>query len=71
MYMNYFIQKEYGEDYYLHPDRDADLSLKRRSIDKVITDCFEQVVYSRNTISSAIRMSFPADSVSGSVSRAR
>ena len=48
MYMNYFIQKEYGEDYYLHPDRDADLSLKRRSIDKVITDCFEQVVYSIN-----------------------
>lgn len=48
MYMNYFLQKEYGEDYYLHPDSQADLSLKKRSIDKVICDCFEQIVYSIN-----------------------
>ena len=25
-----------------------DLSLKKRTIDKVITDCFEQIVYSIN-----------------------
>lgn len=48
MYMNYFIQKEYGDDYYLRADEVVDLSLKKRTIEKVITDCFEQVVYSIN-----------------------
>ena len=48
MYMNYFIGKEYGADYWMHPEQQADLSLKKRSIDKVITDCFEQIVYSIN-----------------------
>ncbi|MDR3119107.1 MAG: anaerobic ribonucleoside-triphosphate reductase [Mediterranea sp.] len=48
MYMNYFIGLEYGKDYYLDPQRNVDLSLKRRSLDKVITDCFEQIVYSIN-----------------------
>ena len=37
-YMSYFIAKEYGEDYYLRADETADLSLRRRTIDKVITD---------------------------------
>lgn len=48
MYMNYFIEKEYGEDYYLRADEVVDLSLKKRTIDKIITDCFQQVVYSIN-----------------------
>ena len=48
MYMSYFIAKEYGEDYYLRADETADLSLHRRTIDKVITDCFQQIVYSIN-----------------------
>lgn len=48
MYMNYFIGKEYGLDYWQHPEQQADLSLKKRNIDKVITDCFEQIVYSIN-----------------------
>ncbi len=48
MYMNYFIQKEYGKDYYKHANDIVDLSLKKRSLDKVITDCFEQIVYSLN-----------------------
>lgn len=48
MYMNYFIQKEYGKDYYKHADDVVDLSLKKRTLDKVITDCFEQIVYSLN-----------------------
>ena len=48
MYMNYFIEQEYGEDYYLHADEVVDLSRKRRTIDKIITDCFEQIVYSIN-----------------------
>ena len=48
MYLNYFIGLEYGQDYYLHPERQADLSLRKRSIDKAVTDCFEQIVYSIN-----------------------
>ena len=48
MYMNYFIGLEYGQDYYKHPDKIVDLSIKQRSIDKVITDCFEQICYSIN-----------------------
>ena len=48
MYMNYFIQKEYGEDYWKRADEVVDLSLRKRSIDKVITDYFEQIVYSLN-----------------------
>jgi len=48
MYMNYFVEKEYGEDYYLHADKVVDLSKRQRTIDKVITDSFEQVVYSIN-----------------------
>ena len=48
MYMNHFIQKEYGDDYWKRPDEVVDLSLRKRTIDKVITDCFEQIVYSLN-----------------------
>lgn len=48
MYMNYFIELEYGEDYYLREDEVVDLSKKKRTISKIITDCFEQVVYSIN-----------------------
>ena len=48
MYLNYFIGLEYGKDYYKESDKVVDLSLKRRTIDKVITDCFEQIVYSIN-----------------------
>ena len=48
MYMNYFIEQEYGEDYYLRADEVVDLSRERRTIDKIITDCFEQIVYSIN-----------------------
>lgn len=53
MYLNFFIEKEYGEDYYLRSDEVVDLSKRRRTIDKVITDCFEQVVYSINQPSGA------------------
>ena len=44
MYMNYFV----GQDYYKRADEVVDLSLKKRTIDKVITDSFEQIVYSLN-----------------------
>ncbi|MBQ8457940.1 MAG: anaerobic ribonucleoside-triphosphate reductase [Prevotella sp.] len=48
MYMNYFLGKEYGQDYWQHTDEQADLSLKKRTLDKVITDYFEQIVYTLN-----------------------
>lgn len=48
MYMNYFIGLEFGDDYYLESDKIVDLSKKQRTLDKVITDYFEQIVYSIN-----------------------
>ena len=48
MYMSHFLEKEYGEDYHLHADDVVDLSKRQRTLDKVITDCFEQIVYSIN-----------------------
>lgn len=48
MYMNYFIGLEYGNDYYLNADKIVDLSKKQRTLDKIITDYFEQIVYSIN-----------------------
>ena len=41
-------KKEYGENYYPRADEIVDSSLRHRTIDKVITDCFEQIVYSIN-----------------------
>ena len=48
MYMNYFLGKEYGQDYYKRANDQADLSLKKRTLDKIITDYFEQIVYTLN-----------------------
>lgn len=48
MYLNYFVGLEYGKEYYLNADKVVDLSAKQRTIDKIITDCFEQIVYSIN-----------------------
>ena len=48
MYLNYFIQKDYGKEYWKEPDKVVDLSLRQKTMDKVITDCFEQIVYSLN-----------------------
>lgn len=48
MYMNYFIGLEYGKDYFLSSDKIVDLSTKQRTLDKVICDYFEQIVYSIN-----------------------
>ena len=53
MYMNYFIEQEYGNDYFKRADEVVDLSLKRRTIDNIICDFFQQVVYSLNQPSGA------------------
>ena len=47
-YMDYFIRREYGDNYYFHAGTCVDASTRGRTIDKVITDSFEQVVYSLN-----------------------
>jgi len=47
-YLDYFIRKEYGDDYYLHTDTIVDGSSKKNTIDKVITGVFQQIVYSLN-----------------------
>ena len=48
MYMDYFIRKEYGEDYYLNIDKQVTFSKRGRTIEKTIEDSFQQVVYSLN-----------------------
>ena len=52
-YLDYFIRKEYGDDYYKDTGKIVGLSLKPKTIDKVITDVFEQVTYSLNQPASA------------------
>ena len=52
-YMDYFIRKDYGDDYYLHADDIVDLSVRKRTIRKIITDHFEQIAYSINEPASA------------------
>lgn len=47
-YMDYFVRLEYGDDYYKRADEVVDTSRRKRTIGKVITDGFEQVVYSLN-----------------------
>ena len=47
-YFDYFLRKEYGDDYYLRADEVVDLSLKKRTIRKVVEDLFQQAVYSLN-----------------------
>jgi ribonucleoside-triphosphate reductase len=47
-YMDYFIRTEYGDDYFNHVNEVVDSSKKHRTIDIVVTDVFQQVVYSLN-----------------------
>lgn len=46
-YMDHFIRKEYGNDYYLHTDQVVNM-MTGETIDQIITDGFAQVVYSLN-----------------------
>lgn len=48
MYMDYFIRKDYGDDYLEKLDTVVDLSAKQRTLEKVIENCFQQVVHSMN-----------------------
>lgn len=47
-YMDYFLRLQYGDDYYMRADQVVDLSNRHATIDTIITDHFQQVVYSIN-----------------------
>ena len=48
MYMDYFIRKDYGQDYIYHLNDVVDLTSKHRTLEKVIDNAFQQVVHSMN-----------------------
>ena len=48
MYMDYFIRKDYGDDYINHLDDVVDFTTKKRTLIKVIDNAFQQVVHSMN-----------------------
>ena len=47
-YLDYFIRREYGDDYYLHANDVVTSGNRPKTIDKIIVDKFGQVVYSIN-----------------------
>ena len=48
MYMDYFIRKDYGDDYLNILDKQVELNRKVRTLEQVIENCFQQVVHSLN-----------------------
>lgn len=53
LYMDYFIRKDYGNDYLSILDKKVELNSKGRTLEKVIENCFQQVVHSMNMPSGA------------------
>ena len=47
-YMDYFIRLEYGDEYYKHPQKMGDCTKKQRSIDDIIVQYWQEIVYSLN-----------------------
>ena len=48
MYLDYFIRKDYGDDYIDRLDEVVELNVKKRTLVKVIDNYFQQVVHSMN-----------------------
>ena len=48
MYMDYFIRKDYGDDYLSILDKQVEINRKGRTLEEVIENCFQQVVHSMN-----------------------
>ncbi len=48
MYMDYFIRKDYGDDYLKRLDEVVENNRKHRTLEQVIENCFQQVVHSMN-----------------------
>ena len=47
-YLDYFVRKEYGDDYYLNTDKIVTGGNNPKTIDEIVTNKFGQVVYSLN-----------------------
>jgi ribonucleoside-triphosphate reductase len=48
MYLDYFIRKDYGDNYLERLDEVVESNAKQRTLTKVIDNCFQQVVHSMN-----------------------
>jgi ribonucleoside-triphosphate reductase len=48
LYMDYFIRKDYGDDYLTILDKQVELNRKGRTLEQVIENSFQQVVHSMN-----------------------
>ena len=48
MYMDYFIRKDYGDNYLDILNKQVELNRKGRTLEQVIENCFQQVVHSMN-----------------------
>ena len=48
MYLDYFIRKDYGDNYLSRLDEVVEINRKARTLTKVIDNCFQQVVHSMN-----------------------
>lgn len=48
MYIDYFIRKDYGDDYLDHLEDVVEMNAKKRTLVKVIDNYFQQVVHSMN-----------------------
>ena len=48
MYLDYFIRKDYGDDYIDHLEDVVEMNIKKRTLVKVIDNYFQQVVHSMN-----------------------
>jgi len=48
MYLDYFIRKDYGDNYLERLDEVVEINRKARTLTKVIDNCFQQVVHSMN-----------------------
>ena len=48
IYLDYFIRKDYGDDYLTRLDEVVENNVKKRTLTKVIDNCFQQVVHSMN-----------------------
>ena len=48
MYMDYFIRRDYGDDYLNILDKQVEINRKGRTLEQVIENCFQQVVHSMN-----------------------
>ena len=48
MYLDYFIRKDYGDDYLDRLEEVVESNRKQRTLVKVIDNCFQQVVHSMN-----------------------